>query len=102
VFGTFIFNGAPPRDDRDVPFSQFVIDTWASFARTTNPTPSLDYLSARNYANTTMLVKAGGGWNPLNSAKPMLKALDWVGTQIPFKEGPQCKSLGYPLDYFLS
>ncbi|TKA82943.1 hypothetical protein B0A55_01301 [Friedmanniomyces simplex] len=68
VFGSLAFNGLPPRDDYDIPMSQFTLDTWASFARTYDPTPSLAFLQARGFANTTAEIqRSGAPWLPVTT-----------------------------------
>jgi len=33
IFGTVKWNGLPLRDENDLPFEQFIVDSWTSFAR---------------------------------------------------------------------
>jgi hypothetical protein len=33
IFGTVRWNGLPLRDENDLPFEQFIVDSWTSFAR---------------------------------------------------------------------
>jgi hypothetical protein len=102
VFGNTIPQGRPLRDDDDIPFSQFIVDTWTAFARTGNPTPDEAFLMARGFTNTSKMVKTTGIWEPVNAAKPMLKVLDvrGRGKMEEFREGAQCEVLGQRLDYY--
>ncbi|KAJ6005510.1 hypothetical protein N7451_003454, partial [Penicillium sp. IBT 35674x] len=47
VFGNILRVGLPLRDDYDLPFEQYVLDSWASFARSADPTPDSQFLKAR-------------------------------------------------------
>ncbi|KAK6543526.1 hypothetical protein TWF694_000272 [Orbilia ellipsospora] len=100
AFGVVLRTGLPQRDEFDIPFSQLVLDHWASFVWNHDPNPSTDYLKARGYYNTLNQVKISGLWERVNAARPQLKWLQWNSRTVPFPEGPQCAALGYPLDYF--
>ncbi|KAJ5764227.1 hypothetical protein N7533_002908 [Penicillium manginii] len=60
VFGNLLRQGRPLRDGFDLPFEQYVLDLWTSFARTGRPTPDSGFLEARGYANTTRQVELAG------------------------------------------
>lgn len=100
VFGTILFNNQPFRDDNDVPFEQFAVDTWVAFARTFDPNPDLAYLEARGYTNTTEVVKETGQWVPATKGNLTLRALTWPPYQSGFREEEQCDGLGLPLTYW--
>ncbi|KAF2475679.1 alpha/beta-hydrolase [Lindgomyces ingoldianus] len=100
VFGTLVRQGRPPRDDSDIPFSQYVVDTWTAFARNHNPNPSLDFLAARGFTNTSTAVSESGSWEPVKAEKPMVRILDKNVREEGFRELEQCAVLGYPLKYY--
>jgi hypothetical protein len=58
IFGTVRWNGLPLRDEDDLPFEQFIVDSWTSFARTYNPNPDPDFLKARGFTNTSREMEA--------------------------------------------
>lgn len=101
VFGNILSMGYHLRDENDLLFSQFVLDSWASFARTWNPNPDPAFLIARKYLNTLTEVEARGGWPPVSRDKLMLRELQWPSRNIPFRDVKQCAALGWPLDYFI-
>lgn len=101
VFGTVLRMGLPLRDENDLPFEQFVLDSWSSFARTYDPNPDTRFLAARGFSNTTKELSTAGLWQPLSSGSYTFRELQWPSHQADFKEGPQCDTLGYPLDYYL-
>lgn len=104
VFGTLAFNGLPARDENDIPFEQFAVDTWAAFVRTYNPNPDVGYLKARGFSNTLKEVQKGGSkWAPVTPGKQTLRLLEWPSVQEPFlvySSQAQCDDLGLPLDYY--
>ena len=100
VFGNIIRSELPQRDENDIPFSQFIVDSWTSFARTHNPNPDIDYLTARGYTNTINEIQMAGVWEPLNTSQPSYRQLQWPSAQMPLNEGPQCQALGFSLDYY--
>lgn len=82
---------------------QRTIDVWTSFARTYNPNPDPEYLTARRYNNTLAAVYEEEPWQPvtpvnLNTAP--LRTLQWTSFMGPFAEQAQCDYLGYPLTYY--
>lgn len=100
VFGTIRFNNQPFRDENDVPFEQFVVDTWAAFARTADPNPGAGYLEARGFANTTKVMAESGPWVPATKGNLTMRALTWPPYQTGFREERQCDGLGLPLTYW--
>ncbi|KAF2236933.1 carboxylesterase from carbohydrate esterase, partial [Viridothelium virens] len=100
VFGNIIRSGLPQRDADDIPFSQYILDSWTSFARTHNPNPDIGYLIARGYGNTIHQIQTAGVWEPFNTSQPSYRQLQWPSIQMPLNDGPQCQALGFPLDYY--
>ncbi|KIH88285.1 hypothetical protein SPBR_06641 [Sporothrix brasiliensis 5110] len=103
VFGNVARMGLPFRDDGDQPFSQYVLDSFAAFARTYSPNPDADFLTARGFTNTTAMVKASGAWTASTLLKGVsVRLLDWpASSQAELREQPQCESLGLGLYYYL-
>jgi carboxylesterase type B len=102
VFGTLARQGRPVRDDGDLPFEQFVLDTFAAFIRTGDPNPDKGYLKARGYTKTLEQVQRAGEWRPSTKEKMVLRALDWPRSRSEgFRELEQCEALGLGLDYYL-
>jgi len=103
VFGTWRKWGLPERDSNDTPFTQFIIDSWSSFVRTQNPNPSLAFLQARGYSNTTAeLAMAGSApWAEVTADSQTLRFLEWPSRQVGFRESAQCAALGQALGYIL-
>ncbi|WVF70060.1 hypothetical protein IAT40_004847 [Kwoniella sp. CBS 6097] len=103
VFGTDAYTGHPDRDGLDTPMSQFVVDTWASFARTHDPNPDPAFLSARGFANTTQAVNQAGKFPKLDPGNPRLRVFQWPSYQAEleiFSSKEKCNSLGLPLTYY--
>jgi carboxylesterase type B len=97
VFASFRRQGLPFRDESDLPFAQYVLDSWASFARTARPTPHLAFLKARGYVNTSREVEAAGGWGPFGKNRQM-RLLQWPSGMRELGELEQCRALGLSLD----
>jgi carboxylesterase type B len=100
VFGTTVSQGRPPRDQDDIPFSQYIVDTWTAFARTGNPTPDDAFLSARGFVNTTRYVDAAGPWKPVGQTDTPIRVLDVKPKNVAWREVEQCKVLEIPLEYY--
>lgn len=103
VFGTLVREGAPIRDQQDVPFSQYVLDSWTSFARTGDPTPSAAFLDARGFANTTAFVQSAGAWRPVSRDAldgRNLRVLNTRPRNEAWREVRQCEALGLGLRYY--
>ncbi|KAB5557953.1 Alpha/Beta hydrolase protein [Coniochaeta sp. 2T2.1] len=100
VFGNLAFQGLPYRDEKDLPFERFVLDSFTSFARTANPNPDAGYLRARGFSGTAAEIASAGEWKPAVKGDLTLRSLDWPSSQGPFREGPQCDGLGLGLDYY--
>lgn len=89
------------RDGLDVPFSQLIVDYWASFAWSGNPNPQKDYLEARGYWTTLEQTKSAGSWDTVVPGESAWRVLQWDGfTLKDFPEQEQCGFLGLPIDYF--
>ncbi|ROW12754.1 hypothetical protein VMCG_00083 [Cytospora schulzeri] len=100
VFGNVAFQGLPERDEYDLPFEQFALDSFASFARTYDPNPDERFLEARGYSNTSRELKRAGPWKPAKKGDLTMRALTWPSYQDMFREGPQCDGIGVPLTYW--
>lgn len=85
----------------DLPFAQFIVDAWTSFARTFNPNPDPAYLSARGLSARPSGFQE---WIPVTkssiSAGHSLMVLQWPSFMTAFVEQDQCTNLGFPLSYF--
>jgi hypothetical protein len=101
VFGTTLSQGRVPRDEHDVPFSQYIVDTWTSFARTGDPTPSKDFLSARGFGNTSLYVERAGAWDPVGAEneKP-IRVFDIAVRNEAWRELAQCDALKTGLEFY--
>lgn len=100
IFGNLARQGLPMRDEFDLPFEQFVLDSFASFARTFDPNPSIELLEARGYENTLLELRNAGRWQPATRDGVASRVLQWPGVQGPFVELEQCQALGLGLDYY--
>ncbi|KAJ8502712.1 hypothetical protein ONZ45_g11501 [Pleurotus djamor] len=106
VFGTLGQVGLHFRDDEDLAFNQFILDTWASFARTFNPTPSTAFLEARGFQTTLQRVQSGAQWTEITkenmNGDQVLRRLN--GPQSGFSafvEKEQCEFVGFPFTFYL-
>ncbi|KAK8041979.1 cholinesterase-like protein [Apiospora rasikravindrae] len=100
VFGNLARQGLPLRDEHDLPFEQFVLDSFTSFARTYDPNPGMGFLRARGYENTIRQMQIAGRWVPATKDAMTARIMQWPSHQRPFRELPQCESLGLGLDYY--
>lgn len=100
VFGNLARQGLPMRDENDLPFEQFSLDSFASFARTYNPNPDHGLLVARGYANTIKELEIAGPWVPATKDNMTMRVLQWPSHQGPFRELPQCDAIDLPLTYY--
>ncbi|KAF2002360.1 alpha/beta-hydrolase [Amniculicola lignicola CBS 123094] len=101
VFGSFLRQGRQQRDGHDVSFSQYIVDSWTAFARSGNPNPAPEFLTARGFSNTSTIIEKAGLWKPVEAKNPALRVLDTRVRDEGFKEVEQCAVLGLPLDYYL-
>ncbi|KAK7969179.1 cholinesterase-like protein [Apiospora saccharicola] len=100
AFGNLARQGLPLRDEHDLPFQQFVLDSFASFARTYDPNADLAFLRARGYENTIRQIQIAGPWVPATKDAMTMRTLQWPSFQGPFVELQQCESLGLGLGYY--
>lgn len=100
VFGTIVRENRPLRDDNDIPFSQYVLDSWTAFARTGNPVPESGFLNARGFTNTTKYVKDAGKWEPVGETKTPIRVLSVPLKNEGWREEKQCDVLGLGLNYY--
>lgn len=100
VFGNLAFQALPYRDDKDLPFERFVLDSFSSFARTGDPNPDAGFLRARGFTGTAAEIASAGRWRPATKGDLTIRSLDWPSSQGAFRELPQCDALGLGLDYY--
>ncbi|KAI0118712.1 cholinesterase [Nemania sp. FL0031] len=100
LFGNLAREGLPMRDNFDLPFQQFVVDSFSSFARSYDPNPDLGYLRARGYTHTLEEIERHGVWIPATKDHITKRVLQWPSFQSSFSEADQCQELELPLDYF--
>ncbi|KAI1265181.1 cholinesterase [Xylariaceae sp. FL1019] len=101
VFGNIARMGLPLRDEFDLRFEQFVVDTFGSFARTYDPNPDLEYLRARGYVSTIEEAERSGAWEAVSGKSKTTRVLQWPVYQAEFSESGQCDALELGLDYYL-
>jgi carboxylesterase type B len=101
VFGNILRMGYHLRDDNDLRFSQFILDSWTSFAWNYDPNPDPALLKARGYTNTSMELEAAGEWAPVSTEGMAMRQLQWSSKQVQFRDVEQCAALGWPLDYYV-
>lgn len=104
VFGNLARNNLPMRDSADLPFMQYVLDSFASFVRSHSPNAPTDFLKARGFTDSLKLFKASDSWAESTVSDGMaVHQIDWPkSTKADFPEQPQCESIGLGLDYYLS
>lgn len=100
VFGNVIRQGLHLRDQYDLPFEHYVLDAWASFARSANPTPDSGFLKARGYSDTLRQVEASGPWMPFRHGDYQLQRLQWPPAMAGLDEMAQCRTLNLSLTYY--
>lgn len=100
LFGNLAREGLPMRDAFDLPFQQFVVDSFSAFARAYDPNPDLAYLRARGYASTIGEVERSGRWKAATKNRVTKRILQWPSIERPFSELDECRDLGLPLDYY--
>jgi carboxylesterase type B len=114
VFGNLARMGRPLRDDLDLPFQQYILDLFSSFARTFDPNPDTGYLKARGYESTLGILEITGPWKPSVKGEmkmrvldwPRAKSLDWPGSadgdmMTGFRDLEQCAWLNLPITYYM-
>ena len=101
VFGNLARQGRPERDAGDLPFEQYVLDSFASFIRTGDPNPEMAFLAARGFDNTLRKVDEEGRWEAMTKGNMRLKVLDWPkGRMEGFREVEQCRGLGLGVEEY--
>ncbi|TLD23776.1 hypothetical protein PspLS_06393 [Pyricularia sp. CBS 133598] len=104
VFGNVARRGLPYRDEGDLMFERYVLDSFASFARTYDPNPDVAFLEARGYTSTLEVVNATGLWEPTVKGNRRMRALNLPGkgeAMRGFQDMEQCQWLGIPPEYWL-
>ena len=102
LWGTIGQLQLPFRDANDLPFSQFVMDAFASFIRSQNPNPDRALLNVRGYKTSLQMFERAGFWEPVVASKPQLRIMDIPTKTVGFQEADQCDFLGLPLNFFES
>lgn len=100
VFGNIRRQGLTFRDALDLPFGQYVLDSWASFARNAKPTPDSGFLKARGYINTTQEIENNGSWESFGRSGQM-RLLQWPSGMSDLEDSDQCRELNLALDYYV-
>ena len=99
----------PDRDGRDIPFSRWLLDSWAAFARAGDPNPDPAWLRARGFESTLERITAvGATWSPVlppgdgpRAGEPTSRLWQWEARQVPFEDEAVCAVLGFGRDYYL-
>ncbi|KAJ5713775.1 uncharacterized protein N7483_010956 [Penicillium malachiteum] len=102
VFGNVLRMGVEFRDDYDLPFEQYILDSWTGFARQANPTPDMGFLKARGYASTIEVIEGTAAWVPFQDNELKLRRLQWPAETVSLDETPQCRALNLSLDYYMT
>ncbi|KAK2029886.1 carboxylesterase [Colletotrichum zoysiae] len=103
VFGNIVRQGNQLRDEYDLPWEQYLLDAFTSFARTYDPNPEKEFLKARGFESTLRALEQSP-WEPAVRDEMTMKRIDWPmeGDMMrDFKDLEQCKFLGLPLDYYI-
>ncbi|PWN29863.1 alpha/beta-hydrolase [Jaminaea rosea] len=99
LFGNFPDAGIAFRDtSNDLDFVRLAIDVWTSFARTSNPTPSVEYLRTRGYASTLRAFDRSGEWGMANKGRGKVMRLDVQPKVGEMVRREQCETLGLGID----
>ncbi|KAI1645332.1 cholinesterase [Daldinia loculata] len=99
IFGNLARQGLPMRDEFDLLFEQFILDSFSSFARSFDPNPDVEFLKARGFQSTLGEIERSGRWQPSTSEGAMTRRiLQWPGVQGPFTEAEQCEYIGLAWD----
>ncbi|OHW93544.1 carboxylesterase from carbohydrate esterase family gh10 [Colletotrichum incanum] len=104
LFGNIVRQGNPLRDEYDLPWEQYLVDTFTSFARTYNPNPEMEFLKARGFESTLEAQEKSGPWEPSVRGEMKMRKIDWPvegDMMSDFKDIEQCKWLKLPLDYYI-
>ncbi|KAK3391881.1 Alpha/Beta hydrolase protein [Sordaria brevicollis] len=102
VFGNLARQGLPMRDEKDLPFEQFVLDSFSSFIRTGDPNPDEEFLRKRGFETTRREVRRSEWRASTRRGGVKLKVLDWPSRlENGWREERQCEGIGLPVDYYL-
>ncbi|KAK4175607.1 putative cholinesterase [Triangularia setosa] len=109
VFGTLHRQGMKVRDEGDLPFEQYILDSFVQFIRSGDPNLDKGYLRARgaNWRETLTQVERAGRWEEAVSTGKkrggVLRGLDWPTSKDgPFRELDYCENLGLGLGHYLT
>ncbi|KAK2011141.1 carboxylesterase [Colletotrichum eremochloae] len=103
VFGNIVRQGNPLRDEYDLPWEQYLVDAFTSFARTYDPNPENGFLKARGF-ESTLMAQEQSPWEPAVRGEMKMRRIDWPveGDMMrDFKDLEQCRFLKLPLDYYI-
>ncbi|KAK1992645.1 carboxylesterase [Colletotrichum falcatum] len=103
VFGNIVRQGNLLRDEYDLPWEQYLLDAFTSFARTYDPNPEKGFLKARGF-ESTMRAQEQSPWEPAVKGEMKMRRIDWPVERHmmrDFKDLEQCKFLGLPLEYYI-
>lgn len=100
VFGNIQWLGRALRDRFDLPFEQYVLDAWASFARSGDPNPDTGFLKARGYSNTAQQIEMAGPWAPFRQNDYRLHLLQWPSGMVELNDLSQCRVLNMSLNMY--
>jgi hypothetical protein len=92
-FGNIKRQNLPLRDENDLPFSQFDLDSWAAFAESGNPNPDRAFLKARGYENTAWHLEKAGDWMLVRYRNWSMMELQLPSLQVPIRDVEQCGAL---------
>ncbi|KAK1535403.1 carboxylesterase [Colletotrichum paranaense] len=104
LFGNLVRQGNPLRDENDLPWMQYLVDTFTSFARTYDPNPDKAFLKARGFDSTLRALEKAGPWEPSVKGDMKMRAIDWPvkdNMMRGFKDVEQCEWLKLPLDFYV-
>lgn len=102
VFGNLARQGLPMRDEKDLPFEQFVLDSFASFIRSGDPNPDETFLRARGFESTRRETQRNEWVVSSRREGVKLKVLDWPSRiENGWRETKQCEGIGLGIDYYL-
>ncbi|KAM0812462.1 putative Carboxylic ester hydrolase [Seiridium cardinale] len=100
IFGNLARQGLPMRDENDLAFDQFILDSFSSFARTYDPNPDIGFLGARGDQSTIDGLNGANKWLPAMKGDLTKRILQWPNIQVPFSGLGQCDAPGLSIDYY--
>ena len=89
------------RNPEDLYSVQLTSSYFASFIKTFDPNPDLEYLQVRGYDRVVDAVKKSGTWGEVKKNDKQLRLLDYPSKKGSFVDVDQCKWLGYGVDYYI-